>query len=113
MPMMTLPHPPSRNMQQPQAYQLTPFFSHFQSSVLLKLDAIVKNQEIQITLLQGAGSGDREEQMTMLEDMLPGPVNSVQQLQQLNTKLEERLELMKKMGCVISHCTASHPIVAL
>ena len=62
------------------AYKCIPFFSGFQCSVLLKLETIVKNPEIQIALLQGAASGDREEQMTMLEDMLLDPVNSVQQL---------------------------------
>ena len=61
--------------------------------MLLKLEMIVQNQELQIALLQGAVSGDREEQMIMLEDKLPDPVNSVQQLQQFNTKLEEGLEL--------------------
>ena len=57
--------------------------------MLLKLETIVKHQVIQIALLQCAASGEREEQIIMLEDKLPDPVNSVQQLQQFNTKLEE------------------------
>ncbi len=74
--------------------------------MLEKLDIIIKNQEMQIALLQSTANG-REEHVLVLQDMVPDPVDSIQQLDRLNRKLEENPDMRKKMVCVITHCIAS------
>ncbi len=76
--------------------------------MLEKLDTIIKNQEVQIALLKSTGNG-REQHVLVLEDMVPDPVDSIQQLDELNRKLAENPDMWKKMVCVITRCIASYP----
>ena len=67
----------------------------------MKLDIIIQNQETQLALLNSVGT-DREDPVLALDDLLPNPVQTIQQMDQLDTKLEQSQNLRKTMVCVIT-----------
>lgn len=66
------------------------FLTDYQKNILLNLQCILENQKEQLSLLRQlvscsrAGSGD-----LILEDVLPQPVNTIEELQQLCEKLKQ------------------------
>ncbi|CAB4013447.1 Hypothetical predicted protein [Paramuricea clavata] len=86
-------------------------FVDFQRCVLTKLDIMIEKQDEGLSILRmllGATSKATANTDVMLEDIIPSPVDSVDDLNKLSSRLDDDQEFTKKMANLLNLFFINH-----